>query len=143
MPFPLLFHRLLPFGRRSEILAADYLRSLGYRIVASPYRIKAGEVDIVAWDGEILVFVEVKARKNNDPPEDSVGFQKQQRIIRAAQPTLPVTGSTTNRIVSTSSPSPHPLVRNLNFGSFRMPSPMPIGPEPRGWLEKELPYPIY
>jgi len=85
MPFPLLFHRLLTFGRRSEILALDHLRSLGFRIVTSPYRTKTGEVDIVAWDGDTLVFVEVKARKNDDPPEDSVGPQKQQRVIRAAQ----------------------------------------------------------
>ena len=84
MPFPLLLHRLLTFGRRSEILAADHLRSLGYRIVASPYRTKTGEVDIIAWDRETLVFVEVKSRKNMDPPEDSVNFRKQQRIIRAA-----------------------------------------------------------
>jgi putative endonuclease len=84
MPFPLLLHRLLTFGRRSEILAADHLRSLGYRIVASPYRTKTGEVDIVAWDKGTLVFIEVKARKNMDPPEDSVNFRKQQRIIRAA-----------------------------------------------------------
>ena len=85
MPFPLLIHRLLTFGRRSEILALDHLRSHGYRIVTSPYRTKTGEVDIIAWDRDTLVFVEVKARKNTDPPEDSVGPQKQQRIIRAAQ----------------------------------------------------------
>ena len=85
MPFPLLFHRLLTFGRRSEIQAIDYLRSLGYRIVASPYRVKTGEVDVVAWDGETLVFVEVKARKNADLPEDSVGLRKQQRVVRAAR----------------------------------------------------------
>ena len=84
MPFPLLFHRLLTFGRRSEILAIDYLRSQGYRIVCSPYRTKTGEADVVAWDGDTLVFIEVKSRKNTDPPEDSVGIQKQQRIIRAA-----------------------------------------------------------
>jgi putative endonuclease len=84
MPFPVLFHRLLTFGRRSEILAADHLRSLGYRILASPYRTKTGEVDIVAWDHETLVFVEIKARRNTDRPEDAVGWQKQQRIIRAA-----------------------------------------------------------
>jgi putative endonuclease len=84
MPFPLLLHRLLTFGRRSEILAADHLRSLGYRIVASPYRTKTGEVDIIAWDKGTLAFIEVKARKNMDPPEDSVNFRKQQRIIRAA-----------------------------------------------------------
>jgi len=85
MPFPLSLHRFLTFGRRSEILALDHLRSHGYRIVTSPYRTKTGEVDIIAWDGETLVFVEVKSRKNTDPPEDSVGPQKQQRIIRAAQ----------------------------------------------------------
>jgi putative endonuclease len=84
MPFPLLFHRLLRFGRRSELLAIDYIRSLGYRIVISPYRTKSGEVDVVAWDGDVLVFLEVKARQNSEPPEDSVGYRKKQRIIRAA-----------------------------------------------------------
>jgi putative endonuclease len=84
MPFPLLLHRLLTFGRRSEILAADHLRTLGYRIVASPYRTKTGEVDIIAWERDTLAFIEVKARKNADPPEDSVGWHKQQRVIRAA-----------------------------------------------------------
>jgi len=85
MPFPLLFHRLLTFGRRSEIQAIDYLRSLGYRIVTSGFRAKGGEVDVIAWEGETLVFVEVKARQTTEPPEDAVGFRKQQRIIRAAQ----------------------------------------------------------
>src|SRR2546428_10361421 len=66
MPFPLLFHRLLTFGRRSEILAIDYIRSLGYRIVTSGYRTKDGEIDVVAWEGATLVFVEVKARRNSD-----------------------------------------------------------------------------
>jgi len=84
MPFPLLFHRLLSFGRRSELQAIDYLRTLRYRIVASGYRVKSGEVDVIAWDGDVLVFVEVKARKNADPPQDAVSFQKQQRILRAA-----------------------------------------------------------
>jgi putative endonuclease len=85
MPFPLFFHRFLTFGRRSEIQAIDYLRSIGCRIVTSGYRDKYGEIDVIAWDGDVLVFVEVKARKNTDPPEDAVGFQKQQRMIRAAQ----------------------------------------------------------
>ena len=85
MPLPLFLHRFLTFGRRSEILGIDYLRTLGYRIVTSGYRAKGGEVDVIAWDGAILVFIEVKARQNADPPEDSVGFQKQQRVVRAAQ----------------------------------------------------------
>ena len=85
MPFPLLFHRLLTFGRRAEMAAIDHLRALGYRIVSSGYRTKGGEVDVIAWEGDVLVFVEVKARQNTDPPEDSVGLRKQQRVIRAAQ----------------------------------------------------------
>jgi putative endonuclease len=85
MPFPLLFHRLLSFGRKSELQAIDYLRSVGYRIVASGYRCKGGEIDIIARDGDVLVFVEVKARQNADPPEDSVGWEKQQRVMRAAR----------------------------------------------------------
>ena len=85
MPFPLWWFRLLPFGRRSEIEGAAYLRSLGFRIVASGYRIQEGEVDLVAWDGDTLVFIEVKARHSDAPPEDAVGFRKQQRVIRAAQ----------------------------------------------------------
>jgi len=85
MPFPLLFHRILSFGRRSEILAIDHLRSLGYRIVTSGYRANGGEVDVIAWEGNVLVFIEVKARQNVEPPEDAVGFLKQQRVIRAAR----------------------------------------------------------
>jgi putative endonuclease len=85
MPFPLLFHRLLTFGRRAEIGAIEHLRSLGYRIVSSGFRAKGGEVDVIAWEGDVLAFVEVKARQNTDPPEDAVGFRKQQRVIRAAQ----------------------------------------------------------
>jgi putative endonuclease len=85
MPFPMFLYRLIPFGRRSEILGIGYIRSLGYRIVTSGYRTKEGEVDIIAWDGDVLVFIEVKARQSSSPPEDSVGFHKRQRIIRAAQ----------------------------------------------------------
>lgn len=85
MPFPLFLHRFLSFGRHAEIMAVDHLRSLGYRIVISPYRTKNGEVDIIAWDHDTLVFIEVKARRNSEPPQDSVGFKKQRRVIRAAQ----------------------------------------------------------
>ena len=84
MPFPLWWFRLIPFGRRSEIEGAAYLRSLGFRVVASSYRIAEGEVDLVAWDGDQLVFVEVKSRHSDAPPEDAVGFRKQERVIRAA-----------------------------------------------------------
>jgi putative endonuclease len=84
MPFPVSWFRRIPFGRRSEIDGADYLRGLGFRVVASQYRIPAGEVDLIAWEGDVLVFVEVKARASEAPPEDAVGLHKQQRVIRAA-----------------------------------------------------------
>ena len=76
---------LPPFWRRAEISAATYLRSLGYRLVASGYRVKEGEVDLIAWDGDVLVFIEVKSRKNAEAPEAAVGFTKQRRVIRAAR----------------------------------------------------------
>ena len=79
------WRRVVPFGRRSEIDGAGYLRSIGFRVVASGYRTRAGEVDLVAWDGNVLVFVEVKALHADAPPEDAVGRRKQQRVMRAAQ----------------------------------------------------------
>ena len=85
MPLPMFLYRLLPFGRKSEILGIDYVRSLGYRVVASAYRTRDGEVDIIAWDGDVLVFIEVKSRSAFSFPEDSVGHRKRQRIIRAAK----------------------------------------------------------
>ena len=79
------WRRVLPFGRRSEIDGAAYLRSIGYRVIGSGYRTRAGEIDLIAWDGAVLVFVEVKALQSAAPPEDAVGFRKQQRVMRAAK----------------------------------------------------------
>jgi putative endonuclease len=79
------WRRLIPFGRRSEIDGAAYLRSIGFRVIASGYRTRAGELDLVAWDGNVLVFVEVKSLHSDAPPEDAVGFRKQERVMRAAR----------------------------------------------------------
>jgi putative endonuclease len=79
------WRRVLPFGRQSEIDGATYLRSLGFRVIASSYRTRSGEIDLVAWDQDVLVFVEVKALRSDAPPENAVGFRKQQRIQRAAK----------------------------------------------------------
>ena len=76
---------VVPFGRRSEIEGAAYLRSIGFRVIASGYRTRAGEVDLIAWDEAVLVFVEVKALHSSMPPESAVGVRKQQRVIRAAR----------------------------------------------------------
>ncbi len=84
MPIPLFWTRLLPFWRTAEIRAASFLRKQGYKIIASGFRVKDGEIDLIAWDADVLVFVEVKSRKGNDPPETNVGYTKQQRILKAA-----------------------------------------------------------
>jgi putative endonuclease len=76
---------VIPFGRRSEIDGAGYLRSIGFRVIASGYRTRAGEVDLIAWDGGVLVFVEVKALHSNIPPEGAVGPRKQKRVVGAAR----------------------------------------------------------
>lgn len=71
---------------RGEEVAASYLESLGYRIVARNYRTRWGEIDIIAKDGPVLAFVEVKRRSRNDfgDPAEAVGKQKRERLARTA-----------------------------------------------------------
>ncbi|MBD3279106.1 MAG: YraN family protein [Candidatus Pacebacteria bacterium] len=54
-------------GRAGEQQAADYLTQKGYQVLATNFRFKKGELDLVAWDPELqeLVFVEVKTRETN------------------------------------------------------------------------------
>lgn len=74
------------FGRRSERLAERHLRWRGYRIVARNFRAAGAEIDLIALDGEALVFVEVKARRTNaaGTPLAAVDERKQRRLRRAA-----------------------------------------------------------
>jgi putative endonuclease len=73
-------------GKKGEELAAAYLAQTGYRIVERNYRCVFGEIDIVAWEGETLVFVEVKSRRTEafGAPQVAVGFAKQDKISRIA-----------------------------------------------------------
>ena len=73
-------------GSEYEKLAGRYLEQCGYRIVAYNYRCRRGEIDLIAWHGEYLVFVEVKYRENADcgTPMEAVGYQKQRRISYTA-----------------------------------------------------------
>ena len=77
----------LPLGRRGERAAEKYLRRNGYRIVARNFRAAGAEIDLVAMDGETLVFVEVKTRRSRDAgaPEEAVDERKQKQIRRAAE----------------------------------------------------------
>jgi len=77
----------LPLGRRGERAAEKYLRRNGYRIVARNFRAAGAEIDLVAMDGETLVFVEVKTRRSRiaGAPEEAVDERKQTRMRRAAE----------------------------------------------------------
>jgi len=79
----------LETGTRGETLAYWYLRQAGYTIVARNWRARsgAGELDLVAWDGPVLAFIEVKTRTSLEagPPEAAVNREKQKRIVRAAK----------------------------------------------------------
>lgn len=77
----------LPLGRRGERAAEKYLRRSGYRIVARNFRAAGAEIDIVAMDGDTLVFVEVKTRRSREAgaPEEAVDERKQKQIRRAAE----------------------------------------------------------
>lgn len=74
-------------GRKGERLALSHLKRLGYRIVELNYRCPLGEVDIVAREGDTLVFVEVKTRRDRSYglPRDAVGFQKRFQLSKVAQ----------------------------------------------------------
>ncbi|MGA2582312.1 MAG: YraN family protein [Tepidisphaeraceae bacterium] len=73
-------------GQRGENVAARYLRNQGYKIITRNYRCDMGEVDIIARDKTVLVFVEVKTRSYGDPtPEEQVNQEKRHQITKAAK----------------------------------------------------------
>jgi len=76
----------VPFGRRNEQLAAEFLKKSGYRILKKNYRCKTGEIDIIAEDKGTICFVEVKARNSQafGLPQEAVGLHKQKQICVAA-----------------------------------------------------------
>ena len=87
----------LELGERGERAALEYLKEReGYEIVAANFLVPlgrglhdrklTGEIDIIAYDGNTLVFVEVKTRTSDDfiAPERAVGLRKQRQIARAA-----------------------------------------------------------
>jgi putative endonuclease len=87
----------LELGRRGEALAAAYLLRAGFRLVAANFSVPVGrnrigavinvELDLVAYEGETLCFVEVKSRASDwfAPPQANVDRRKQRQIMRAAR----------------------------------------------------------
>jgi putative endonuclease len=74
------------FGRAAEDDTAKYLMSIGYTIVTRRFKTKHGEIDLVCLDGDIVVFVEVKARRvPGYVPEESIGQAKLDAMGRAAR----------------------------------------------------------
>jgi putative endonuclease len=71
-------------GDAAERLAARHLEERGYRIVARNVRSKVGELDLVARDGEVLCFIEVRLRRDGRGAE-SVDAGKRRRLVRAAR----------------------------------------------------------
>ena len=87
--FAAAFRQLLPAGRigdRGEIAARRFLQRQGMKIVAQRHRNAYAEIDLIAVDGETVVFVEVKTRQSNmaGHPTESVDLDKQTRLSRAA-----------------------------------------------------------
>ena len=87
----------LEIGKLGEAYAAAYLEQLGYRLVAANFTLPVGrnlrgavvtsEIDLVAYDGDTLCFVEVKTRASDwfAPPQVNVDLRKRRQIARAAR----------------------------------------------------------
>ena len=73
-------------GNRGEKIATNFLRKQGYRIIEKNYRSRLGGIDIVAKEGEGLVFVEVQACRSTNfgLPEEALPYDKRRRLNRLA-----------------------------------------------------------
>ena len=76
----------ITLGRRGEDLAAQHLKKKGYIILERNYKLRSGEIDIVAKENNTISFIEVRTRSSLEfgSPFDSVTTSKQRQIIRTA-----------------------------------------------------------
>ena len=74
-------------GQRGEDAAIAYLKKHGYVILDRNFYCHFGEIDVVAWDGEYVAFIEVKSRSDTSfgLPREAVDFRKQKTIIKCAE----------------------------------------------------------
>ncbi|MFH2136629.1 MAG: YraN family protein, partial [Patescibacteria group bacterium] len=74
-------------GQLGEKLACGFLREKGYQILSQNYRTRGGEIDIVAKEGDIIVFVEVKTRVSREfgYPEEAIDQRKQHKLAMTAE----------------------------------------------------------
>ncbi|TCB96173.1 YraN family protein [Micromonospora zingiberis] len=87
-------------GGYGERCAVRHLIEAGLRPVAQNWRCPAGEIDIIAWDGPVLVICEVKTRRNQDfgTPAEAVVAEKARRLRRLAAAWLAATATTADEI---------------------------------------------
>ncbi len=73
-------------GKLGEDLAKKRLKALGYRILERNYRCPLGEIDLIARDGDVLVFVEIKTRKGQffGPAKEAVTRRKKKQLSKVA-----------------------------------------------------------
>lgn len=85
------------FGHKAEAIAIRKLKKTGYKIITQNFRTRIGEIDIIARDGNTIVFVEVKARKTTryGNPKHAVTHAKQRKISMVALEYLKSTGQNT------------------------------------------------
>jgi len=72
-------------GRRAENLACFYLRLKGYQILERRFKLRQGEVDIIARKGATIAMIEVKQRASQAAAENSVSSENQSRLMDAAE----------------------------------------------------------
>lgn len=77
----------ISLGRRGETQAAEFLAKKGYRLIDRNVRTEYGEIDLIVLQTEMLVFVEVKTRRNQryGRPEEAINPNKLQRMVDSAQ----------------------------------------------------------
>lgn len=74
-------------GKKGELIACQFLKEKGFEILETNFRLEKDEIDIIAKDGNNLVFAEVKTRSTDyfGEPEIAVGAKKEEFLIRAAE----------------------------------------------------------
>ncbi len=76
----------ISLGRKAEEAAAVYVQQQGYRLKERNYRCSLGEIDLIAEDGDCLVFLEVRSRQSSlfGLPQETVNWVKQRKLRRLA-----------------------------------------------------------
>ena len=75
----------IEFGRLGEEIACKEIKKKGYDIIERNYRSRLGEIDIIAKDGDVLVFIEIKTRRSSiDYAKEAVDRRKKKKLLKLA-----------------------------------------------------------